>query len=319
MKRIQSTLLIALVLVLAVTVSGCGGTEEPTATPTMTPTPEATPEITSVPPGPGGTSPAPMPTGQPATQDALDAFRDAPIEWQNARYISLATMRQTAGLIDYYQAYEAGVGPDLQSIGIPMADISWLLFSADRAAIYDGSFDTDAIEEALSEDGYESEAYLGGWLWIDAGDGSTVAMIGNDRVILAEDADEARLCLSVIEGWGRSMMDDGDFEDTVTRVPADPLRIDSTHDVYGAPLATCTSVHHADDGRLAVHKLSRYADDAAAEKDLEDAEGSFVGWVQSWNLEDAETAQIRNFVRSTGTADIGDVDRPLGYWTHWLQ
>jgi hypothetical protein len=256
---------------------------------------------------------------QPDTTPAVQAFRDLPLEWQEARYVSLQAMRQVPALSERYEDYEQGAGPGLASLGIDFDDISWLAFSAQRATVCGGEFDASAIGETLAGEGYEEDTYLGAIIWQHPEDGNAVAALGTTRVALAQGVDEVKMCVSVMTGWGRSLMDDDDLKDTVSRLPSGALRIDASHRIYSGPLATCTSVLFTESGNLAVQTLVKYLDDAAASKGLTDAEDSFVGWSQSWGMNDAETVQIRHFVRSTGTASIGNVDMPLGHWAPWLQ
>ena len=249
----------------------------------------------------------------------VQAFRDLPLEWQEARYVSLQAMRQAPALDGRYADYEQGAGPGLAALGIDFDDIAWLAFSAGRATVCGGEFDASTIGETLAGEGYEEDAYLGATIWQHPEDGNAVAVLGTTRLALAQGLDEAKVCVSVMTGWGRSLMDDEDLKDTVSRLPSGALRIDASHGIYSGPLATCTSVLFTESGNLAVQTLVKYLDDAAASKGLPNVEDSFVGWTQSWSMNDAETVQIRHFVQSTGTASIDNVDMPLGHWSPWLQ
>ncbi len=315
MRGARLVLISLLILSITVLAVACGS-EETTPTPTQEPTLEPTPTGTAQPTTP---SPTPQPTAQPDMALALEALKDLPLEWQETRYVGIETTRQTPDLSSDFAAYETGVRAGLAALGMDIDDVSWLGFSAGRATVYGGEFDVANMGTALADDGYQEDTYLGATIWQHPEDGNVVAILGTTRVVLAHNLDEAKLCVSVMTDWAESLLDDGNIEDAVLKMPSKPLRIDLIQGGYSGLIVSCTGVSYLGGGTLAMQTAAKFLDKAAAAKGLTYIEDSFDGWVRSWSIEDAEVVQIQRFVRLTGTAEISNVDRPLGYWTHWLQ
>jgi len=288
-------------LLLIGTISCTEGEETPTATPTPTAVPTSTPEET--------------------TDSAIAAFNKIPIEWGRVRYIDLATFRVDPVLRPFYdECYEA-VGSDLSGIGIDLNAIDSVSFVVKRAAIYSGRLDFNSIGEILKSTHYAQSIYLDIEIWQSPeSGGGFIALLPTDSVLVTLTRQDAEMCISVVKTWGDSIYTDSNVQDVISRLPATLLlRVDIEKPVASALLATGSTVQMIDSSTLEITTMAKFQDDASAQKGFSDMENQFNSWANSWNMMNVENVQIRRFVKSTGTAAIGDVLNPLApYETYWL-
>jgi len=295
------TVLFLAIFLLIGTVACTEGKETPTATPIPTAVPTSTPGET--------------------IDSVIAAFNKIPAEWGRARYIDLATFRADPNLSPFYEDCYEALGHDLSGIGIDLNEIDSVCFVVKQAAIYSGRLDFNDIGEVLRGLHYVQSTYLDTEIWQnpDSG-GGFITLLPPDSVLVTLTRQDAELSISVVKKWGDSIYSDSNVQDVMSRLPATQLlRIDIEKSETSALLASGSTVEKTDSSTLEMTTIAKFQDDANAKSGFSDIQEYFNSWANSWNMTNVENIQIRRFVKSTGTADIGDVLNPLTpYETYWL-
>jgi len=194
-------------------------------------------------------------------------------------------------------------------------------FVVKQAAIYTGRLDFDNIAKVLKSAHYVQSTYLDIEIWQSPeSEGEFITLLPQDSILVTLTRQDAELCISVVKEWGDSIYTDSNVQDVISRLPAALLlRFDIEKYATSALLAIGSTVEKIDSSTLKMTTMAKFQDDASAQKGFPDIEGKFNSWANSWNMTNVENVQIRRFVKSTGTADIGDVLNPLApYETYWL-
>jgi hypothetical protein len=300
MKKLGVVLASLLIIALLIVSISCAEEQEtPIATPTLTPVPTST-------------------LGD--IESAIVAFNRMPVEWGRARYINLATFREESNLKPFYEDCYKSVGGDLAGIGVDLNEIDSVSLVVKRAAIYSGQLNFTYIAEVLKSAHYVQSTYLDIQIWESSeSGGGFIALLPPDSVLVTSERQDAELGISVVKKWGDPIYIDSNVQDVLSRLPSPLLRVDIEKDGASGLLAIGSAVERIESNILKMTTIAKFQDDANAKRGFSDIENQFHSWANSWNMMNVENVQIRRFVKSTGTADIGDVLNPLApYKTYWL-
>jgi hypothetical protein len=312
--RTLATLILAVIMASSLAAAlACGGGEEAGSPAATTPSGEATPGATATP------ASSPPATGGDLSAELMAAVSSIPVEWDVSRYLDLAACRQDPRLRQFYDEASQGVSERLQEKGIDFDQVDSLALASGHGAIYWGHFELARIRAALQALDFDQSSYLDTDLWTGPeGLNSVVVLVSAGNIIFATDRSEAELALSVIKGWGMSVYDDESVSDVLGRLPADPVRLDITLGAYSGLLVTASAIEKKDTGGLVMSTLAKFDGDGSAKGGVTQVAQHFNNWSRTWGPTNVETLQIRQYVMSTGQADLAEAQNLLGYWTYWV-
>jgi hypothetical protein len=214
------------------------------------------------------------------------------------------------------------VGNHLAGIGVDLNAIDSVSLVVKRAAIYSGQLDFTYIAEVLKSAHYVQSTYLDIQIWESSeSGGGFISLLPPDSVLVTSERQDAELGISVVKKWGDPIYIDSNVQGVLSRLPSPLLRVDVDIEKDGTSglLAIGSAVERIESNILKMTMIAKFQDDANAKRGFSDIENRFNSWANSWNMMNVENVQIRRFVKSTGTADIGDVVNPLApYETYWL-
>lgn len=311
MRETRRRLLISLIplLILAITLGSISCVSEEAGEVTPTPMPTSTPQTTPT-------------VHETSMEYAIEAFQRFPVEWVMGRYIDLETFRQDQNFASFYEDTRKEVEQGLADIGIDLDKVDHVSFVGGRAAVYTGRLDLASIRQVLNNKNYNKSTYLDIEIWESSDpEASVVTLLPPNSVLVTTGRPDAETCISVTTGWGESLYDNEGVKDLIARLPVSPLRVDISHNGDSGPLAIASTIEKINSGILEMISLAVFIDDVSAETGLSKVAADFNSRANAWSMMSVESVQIRSYIKSSGKANIEDVEAgasPLGYETYWL-
>jgi hypothetical protein len=238
-----------------------------------------------------------------------DLMKVVPQKFDVFYYLDVATMRSDSDLKTYYET--SGVTQELEVTGLDISTVrsvamSGMVSSQVYVEVVSGDFNLSQFRDKMGGLGFTSSTYNGIEVWKLESEQVTVALVSDRIVIISTDEASVQSSIDVVKSGASSLLDNKDYRDVVSRMPAGILvTCSNTFSPFGIqdvnPAVTGYSAAKKDKDTLVMTGILKFGDNNAAQAAVPKIK---AGMEQA--LTDASVIQDGKSVKFTGDVPMSD-------------